>query len=422
MGASGCWVGNVSEKLSDAQLSECLDLLYSEAGINMNSYRYNVGGGEPLSNRGTEIKSTHSLENGQASGSYSLLNDLSAVTVMNMAIERGAEYVTLFINSPPAYMTHSGYTCGNTDGSCNLRPECYEAFVKYAVDIVELFLKEGYNVKYISPINEPSWTWGDPTRVWQEGCFYTVEDIFKIDLMVAKELEARGIESVKVSFPETASWTQEHYTTAIVENIRKDPSILQYIDHFACHSYATSADQKIDFRKKWDSAGLSEIPLHQTEWCSEKTSIEGVIELSRVIHEDLTILECEAWEFWVNMMVDQYSFIIVSDNGYTINQRMWAMGNYSKFITGATRVELSLDNGDSVFASAYINEQKQEIYIIATNSSDSTQKVELSGFDDCEIKVWETSSAHDLECLGFVDPNYGYQLPSMSVTTFVIKY
>ncbi len=422
MGASGCWVGKVSEKLSQERLTECMDLLYSETGIDMNSYRYNIGGGEPLSNRGTEIKSTCSLEVGQASGRYSLSNDASAVTVMNMAIERGAEYITLFINSPPAYMTYSGYTCGNTDGSSNLRTECYEAFVAYTVDIVELFLSEGYNVKYVSPINEPSWTWGDPTRVWQEGCFYTVEDIFKIDLMVARELERRGIDTVKVSFPETAAWTAEHYTTTIVDMLKSSPDIIEYIDHFACHSYATSARQKEDFRRQWEQAGLSSIPLHQTEWCSEKTGIEGVIELSRVIHEDLTILECEAWEFWVNMMVDQYSFIIVNDNGYSVNQRMWAMGNYSKFITGATRVELSLDTDEDIFASAYINEEKREIYVVATNASSSAASVELSDFDGLEITAWETSATHNLERVGFVDAAFAYELPAMSVTTFVIGY
>ena len=51
-----------------------------------------------------------------------------------------------------------------------------------------------------------------------------------------------------------------------------------------------------------------------------------------------------------------------------------------------------------------------------------TKKIELSGLDDHSIKVFETSAAHDLECIGFVDAACGYDLPAMSVTTFVVRY
>lgn len=423
MGASGCWVGNVMKELAPTQLSKCMNMLYSEDGIDLNSYRYNIGGGDPMSVRGAELKSTKLLETAPGSGKYSLANDKNAIDVLDMAVERGAEYITLFINSPPAYMTYSGYTAGNTDGSSNLRPEFYDAFVKYTVDIVELFLSEGYNVKYISPINEPSWTWGDPTRVWQEGCYYTIEEIFEIDIRVAEELRRREITDVKVSFPETAAWTTEHYTTTIVNRLKANPELVQYIDHFACHSYATSLEQKIAFKELWEKNGFGDIPLHQTEWCSEKTGIEGALELSRVIHEDFTVLECEAWEFWVSMMVDQYSLITANQKKYTVAPRMWAMGNYSKFITGATRVEVdgSLLTSN-ILASAYVNEEKGELYLIVTNDTKRAFKMNLAGYEGKNIEAWETSAKNSLERMGRVDSSFGYELPAESVTTFVINY
>ncbi len=424
MGASGCWVGNVMTYLKDHQLAACMDLLYNDdTGIGLNSYRYNIGGGSPMTVRGEELKSTNSLETAPNSGEYSLSLDADAITVLNMAVERGAEYITLFINSPPAYMTYSGYTAGNTDGSSNLRTECYQDFAEYAVDIVELFLQSGYKVQYISPINEPSWTWGDSEHVWQEGCHYTVDQIFEIDLLVAKELQKRNIEGVKVSFPETASWNTLAYATTIANRLKEDRTIIPYIDHFACHSYGTSLEDKIAFKQLWTECGLSDIPLHQTEWCSGTTGLDAVMELSRVIHEDLTVLECEAWEFWVGMMVDDYSFIKVSENLYFKSKRMWAMGNYSKFITGATRVSVSGKLlSDDVFASAYINEEKGEIYLIVTNDTDKEQKMGLSDYDGKLIQAWETSAVNGLTKRGYIDSAYAYTLPAKSVTTFVIHY
>ena len=424
MGASGCWVGNVMTYLKDHQLAACMDLLYNrDTGIGLNSYRYNIGGGAPMTVRGEELKSTTSLETAPNSGEYSLSLDANSVTVMDMAIARGAEYLTLFINSPPTYMTYSGYTAGNTDGSSNLRTECYQDFAEYAVDIVELFLENGYKVQYISPINEPSWGWGDSEHVWQEGCHYTVEQIFEVDLLVAKELQKRNIEGVKVSFPETASWNTIAYAIPIVNRLKEDPSLIPYIDHFACHSYSTSREEKIAFKKLWVDSGFGDIPLHQTEWCSGTTGLDAAMEISKVLHEDFTILECNAWEFWVGMMVDDYSLIKVSENSYLRSKRLWAFGNYSKFITGATRVRVSGKLlSDDIFASAYINEEKGEIYLIVTNDSDQNAKMNLSDYDGKLIQVWETSEANGLTKLGYIDSSYSYTLPAKSITTFVIQY
>lgn len=422
MGVSGCWVGNVSEYLTDAQLAECMDILYSKDGIGLTSYRFNVGAGDPMSSRGEELKSTECLQSPTNRSDYSLSYDASSVKVLDMAVERGANEITLFINSPPAYMTYSGYTAGNTDGSCNLKPEYYDDFATYAADIVELFLDNGYNVCYISPINEPSWTWGDPDRVWQEGCFYSIDQIFEIDLMVAKELERRGIKEVKVSFPETAAWTTWAYTNTIAEKLTEHPELVKYIDHFCAHSYSSSLQDKIAFKNLWNEKGFGDIPLHQTEWCSEKTGIEGAMEIARVLHEDFTVLECESWEFWVGMMVDQYSLITVSQNNYEVSPRLWALGNYSKFIVDSVRVEVSgAILSDDLLASAYLNEENGEIYLVVVNTSKEEKQIDIDGYDDKLVKAWETSQEHNLECLGFVDTSFGYKLPPESVTTFVIS-
>ncbi|MBQ7384470.1 MAG: hypothetical protein IJV72_06740, partial [Clostridia bacterium] len=187
-------------------------------------------------------------------------------------------------------------------------------------------------------------------------------------------------------------------------------------------SYSSSLQDKIAFKNLWNEKGFGDIPLHQSEWCSEKVGIDGAMELARVLHEDFTVLECESWEFWVGMMVDQYSLITVSQNNYSVSPRLWALGNYSKFIVGSTRVEVSGGLlSDELLASAYLNEENGEIYLVVVNTSETEQQMNLEGYDDKLVKAWETSQSRNLECLGFVDPSFGYKLPPMSVTTFVIS-
>ena len=53
-------------------------------------------------------------------------------------------------------MTVSGQASGGLKKhQNNLKPECYQEYVDYFLDITEHFLELGVPVKYISPINEP---------------------------------------------------------------------------------------------------------------------------------------------------------------------------------------------------------------------------------------------------------------------------
>ncbi len=373
-----------------------------------------------MSNRGAELKTVPTLDKHDGARAYDLKLDADSIAVLDMAIERGAEHITLFINSPPAYMTKSGYTAGAGDGTSNLKPEFYNAFALYCVDIVETFLKKGYAIEYVSPINEPSGEWGKNGNNWQEGCHYEPDEVVKVDLLVAKQLLNRGITDVKVSFPETSQWNSAGYADALARALAADPELRGYIDHFGSHSYNVDAAGKALFYRLWKSLGLSGIPLHQTEYCSNVKGVDGALELARVIFEDFTILNCESWEFWVNMMTDEYSFIEVHQGTYEVSKRMWAMGNYSKFILGSQRIPASV-SAQNVKVSAYRNDGKSQTYFVFVNEGNSASDVSLPElYAGCHVEVYETSQLHDLDDLGRMDPAIGYTLPPRSVTTFVV--
>ena len=70
-------------------------------------------------------------------------------------------------------MTRNNKTGGNDNWwVCNLPEENNEAYADYFLTITEYFIEKGVPVKYISPINEPNWSWGNGGYHGQEGCFY----------------------------------------------------------------------------------------------------------------------------------------------------------------------------------------------------------------------------------------------------------
>lgn len=64
----------------------------------------------------------------------------------------------IFSNTPPISFTKNGKGYCSEERA-NLREDAYGLFADYLADVAEHFSKEGYNVRYISPINEPQGGW-----------------------------------------------------------------------------------------------------------------------------------------------------------------------------------------------------------------------------------------------------------------------
>lgn len=420
-GASGCWWACFSDTWTDAQLDEALNLLYSKQyGIGLTSFRHNIGGGtsEGFSGKGA----TKCVE--LFPGYYDLSQDEQGVKVLYKLQSLGVDYFTLFMNSPPARMTKSGSTLGNIDGSSNLSEECYEEYASFCADIVELYEKAGIPVKYLSPVNEPQWEWKAST--WQEGCHYTSAEVAKLDVLVAQEFARRGL-TTKVSIPETAAWYDDIYSRYLVSQLYRDKNLEGKIDHIAGHSYGSKTQHKTALAEFYAQMKM-ELPVHQTEWCIEQSREEDPCRLSvcRTLHDDLTILNCSLWEWWVAieppgshegggalMFLDEQSDAVVP------NIQFYYLGQYSRFVTGATRVELNTDTeNEQVYGSAYVKDGKT--ILILTNESEQPQSVcfgSLSGTGE----AWQTSQTLRLQYIGDVDAAAGFELAPQSVTTIVFE-
>lgn len=177
-GAAAAWWAQVAGGSKNAD--DIAKLLYSKEGLGLNIYRYNVGSGEkqnPNSRLDPDSwKSTASfLVYNEKTGKYEYdwSQDANAMNMLKLCMSYGCiDSVVLFSNSPHFSMTVSGQASGGLKKhQNNLKPECYQEYVDYFLDITEHFLELGVPVKYISPINEPLVSWGGD-NVYQEGCHY----------------------------------------------------------------------------------------------------------------------------------------------------------------------------------------------------------------------------------------------------------
>ena len=172
-GSSACWWAQDMGFAAAAE--ETARLLYSDDGLALNIYRYNVGAGEKdnpntriWGNRATESFYRFNGEKGRYE--YDFTRDAAAQHMLDLCLSYGnIDTVVLFANSPHFSMTVSGQaTGGKKSYVSNLRADCYEAFADYMVTIARHFIEKGVPVKYMSPVNEPQWEWGGKW-VGQEG-------------------------------------------------------------------------------------------------------------------------------------------------------------------------------------------------------------------------------------------------------------
>lgn len=96
-------------------------------------------------------------------------------------------------------MTKNGHAQpDSTVGSTNLKEGYEDEFATFLTDVIAHFKKQGINLNYISPINEPTWDWN---KAGQEGNRYNNDDIKRVILELYSQLKAKGLDT-QISAPD----------------------------------------------------------------------------------------------------------------------------------------------------------------------------------------------------------------------------
>ena len=262
-------------------------------------------------------------------------------------------------------MTLNGKAYGNENWwVSNIAPEKYEAYAEYLVTITEYFIDKGVPVKYISPINEPNWSWGGASvNQSQEGCFYNSEDIYAVYKAVIKEIKKKNLD-VKLAGPESGEFGHRLYEWC--DYLYKDPEIRPYLGTLSYHSYWSDdlVKNKIDFGN-WIKENVDDIPVEMSEWChlpcdAPIDSIDGALRQARVMANDLNFTNINSWTAWVGVNGigigedgKKYSDGLLAANSdfseYEIAMRYYAVAHFSKFIPqGSVKISTEKNINDVI--------------------------------------------------------------------------
>lgn len=461
------WPLEKRENIADLLFSTQLDAKGNPIGIGLSNWRVNVGAGSYENREGNDVVSTWNRTECFLSpdGSYDFTKQAGQQWFMEAARKRGVDDFLFFTNSAPYFMTRSGSTLTPDMLSINLREDKFTDFAEFLVKTADHFIRKGYNVRYISPINEPQVDWGANKN--QEGSFATNADAFKLVTELDKAITKHNISS-KVLFGEAADmkYLFDCDSSAIMpDNLieefcsRKSKyPIMQMKNVYNCisaHDYwsAYPADVLVNLREKIQKT-LSELNGGTKFWASEYCILEKNEEISgppsavksinlglyvaRIIHNDLAVANASAWQWWtaVSMGEDVPIQLKAKENckGETLKydgivsptKMLWTTGNFSHFIRpGMWRISIdavkqqtsNLEAATSLMSSAYTDGEKTVLVFV--NYDQMEKKIGVNCDKSTEGKMYVTSIDKNLEYVGTKKLS-AITIPSRSVVTIVI--
>ena len=483
-GSSDCWSTEfVSDYFSEAEKAKAAKWLFSKGldadgnpeGIGLSCWRVNVGAGSASqgddSNIGEEIHRTECFL--CEDGTYDWSRCDGQQWFMRQAKEYGVEHFVLFSNSPPIYYTKSGKA--NTNGqtlTCNLKSTLFDEFAEFLATTAQHFTDEGYNITYISPVNEPQYDWKDG----QEGAPWENSDIRKLARELDKSISNRQL-STKILIPEAGSWynlyggTNAHANNQ-VDAFFKRSNTTTYVGGLASlakavagHSYwsvgnnETLKEVRETARAKAEEYGVDII---QTEWSmlddapsveagftgdyGTATKMDIALYMAKVIYSDLAYGNMISWSYWTAFSQEKWGqknrFHLIrlnakNDTGdeseadlkqggrVTADKNLWVLGNYSRFIRpGYQRVRVEdADELNALMGTAWLSPEADTLVAVFVNMDKGSREVNLSlsGFDVDEVNTFVTDNSHNLR----LDPDQkdatSLKLPSRSVVTVVMS-
>lgn len=484
-GAADAWSGNfVGKYWNEYRKKEIADYLFSQeydpsgnpVGIGLSIWRVNLGAGtleQPEADIYPYQRRAESYMTADGKG-YDWGKCAGQEYFMQAAKERGCNSFILFSNSPHVQYTLNGKGYATTDGQANLREDCYDAYADYLADIAEHLMEKGYNIPYISPINEPQVDWIRPA---QEGSPWRNGEMYRMVKALDNTLGRSGkFDSTRIFIAESARLKAlcqqmpdllERFRNDTIESPgnqlrtffdKNSPYYVGDLRHmemeFTAHPYHNHFSSK-ELREVHRLAAKEikkyGVDFHSSEWCLLPSSeqyegitsdwakgnhadIQASLMMARIIHCDFVDTDAVSWCYWKGMELNGNHALValhatdgdIHKGGYvSANKMLWTLGNYSRFVRpGYTRITLEgADDLNTLAGSAFISPDGSTITTVFVNSSFEDIRIELAlpkSYKKAKISSYRTDARHDLaKCITGKDGLH--TIGARGVTTIVME-
>lgn len=193
-GASDAWSMQKIGLLPSLRQRIAKLLFDKNVGIGLSGWRYNLGAGVARSfemrwieHPWRQVKSFLVSPFGRHSSFFDwgtplynfMTKNAGATWFLLEAHKYGVASTTAFVNSPPRPFTNNGITnLGRDSWSSNLKVGAESDFANYLFDVLNFFDGIGIGFDYLSPVNEPQWSWKKLSN--QEGTSYSNQDLIRL--------------------------------------------------------------------------------------------------------------------------------------------------------------------------------------------------------------------------------------------------
>ena len=471
------WADNVKKEIADYLFSNEYDASGNPLGIGLTIWRVNLGAGT-LEQPGADIypyqRRAESYKTVDGKG-YDWGKCAGHEYFMQAAKDRGCNQFILFSNSPLVQYTKNGKGYAPTDNEANLREDCYEAYADYLVDVTEHLMDKGFNIPYISPINEPQGDWNTPRQEgspWRNGEIARMTRALDASLSRSSKFddvrifiaEANRLKMIYTQRPKMFARFASDSLECPGRQLymffdKKSPHYLGDLRHlemeFTAHPYHdhfSSEDLRLVHKLAAEEFAKYGVTYHSSEWCLLPTSrqyggitadwcpgnhadIQAALMMARLIHSDFVDVNAVSWCYWKGMELRGDHALIslhakdgdIHKGGYaTSNKMLWVLGNYSRFVRpGYVRVALDgADDLDALAATAFISPEGDRLVAVFVNSSFEEKPVELSMPKSWKKKMksvtsYRTDARHDL-ARTVTGEGINHVIGARGVTTIVI--
>ena len=429
----GLWPEEKQNQVADWLFSTENDANGQPKGIGLSLWRFNVGAGSAEQGEASQIASPWMRAECflNADGTYDWNKQQGQRNFLKLAKERGVNKFLAFLNSPPVHYTQNGLaTNTGRGGTANLKPDCYEKYVRFLADVIQGVEKhDGIKFNYICPFNEPDghWNWVGPK---QEGCPATNKEVAHTVRLLSKEFVSRNMD------------------TQILVNESSD-----YRCMFRTHETDWQRGYQIQAFFSPDSVDKHQVGFWQTETCimgndeeigggnGYDRTMKTALYVARIIHHDIVYARAESWQWWRAIGGDYKDGLIreyTTDDNFldgTIedSKLMWALGNYSRFIRpGAVRLSVSafdqtnafIPDGDTdqqgLMCSAYKNVDGTYVMVVINYANEEKEfSIHKEKVGNTQWQIYRTSDkeGENLLPVGKVKSGKNIQIPARSIIT-----
>ncbi|MGN9816781.1 RICIN domain-containing protein [Streptomyces sp. SD11] len=468
-GTSLVWFANATGDYPEEIRERLAKLLFGDDGLALNIARYNIGGGNAPDVK-DYLRAGGAVEGWWKAPAGTTREDTDWWSAGDPAdwnkdadatqrwwvdrIKDDIDHWETFSNSPPWFMTKSGYVSGGFDATEDqLKTESVDDFAAYLAGATKRLEKaEGIKVDTVDPFNEPNTNYwstrlgadGEPVGGRQEGAHIGPELQQKVIAALAPALK-------KAKAKAEISAMDETNPSIFAQNWNTYPQeVRDLVGQMNVHTYGTG--QRTTVRDLAKAAGK---PLWQSEvegdWGDGQsfTDMRPGLGLAQRIVDDLRELEPKAWVFWQpvedydnmkpggespkggNWGSIQLSFSCTSKDTLKTcpihtNTKFDTTRNFTHYIKPGDRL-IKTDDTSSAAAVSRKGDRATVVHVNSTTEA-RTVTVDLSKFGEvgrnATVTPVVTSADGKLDRRDAVevdDREATFTVPAQSVTSFLVK-